>query len=440
MKNIIKFKDLVDGKKCICVVGLGYVGLPLAIKLSQYFKVIGLDLNKRRIEELKKGFDSTHEVSEDELKGISIEFSDDPSVISKCGFIIVAVPTPIDKLKNPDLSYLKSASQLVGKYMKKGSIIVYESTVYPGATEEICVPELERSSGLKWKKDFWVGYSPERINPGDKNHTLEKVVKIVSGDTEESLEVIVKVYETIVKAGVYKAKSIKVAEAAKVLENIQRDVNIAVVNEAALIFKRLGIDTREVLDAASTKWNFLRFEPGLVGGHCIPVDPYYLIYKAILHNYVPELFLSARAVNESIPKFIAHEIVKLLVQSGKKVKDAKVLVLGITFKENVPDIRNSKIYELIKELKEFFVVPYIYDPVAHSDEVLEEFGLSLINKADEYTPYDAIILAAKHKVFLEEFDLNFYKKISSEPRILVDIKGVYSKEKAEKEGFIYWRL
>lgn len=297
--------DFEAGREWICVVGLGYVGLPLAVKLARHFKVIGFDVNSRRIEELKAGMDSTGEVSPEELKSVSVEWTDNPEEIRKARCIIVAVPTPVDKLKNPDLSYLRKASNLVGRFLSKGSVVVYESTVYPGATEEVCVPELERASGMTWKKDFWVGYSPERVNPGDKVHTIESVVKVVAGDTPETTELLSGIYGKVVKAGVYKAQSIRVAEAAKVIENIQRDVNIALINELAIIFHRLGIDTREVLDAASTKWNFLKFEPGLVGGHCIGVDPYYLAHKSKEVGYIPELILAGRRINEYVPEYVA---------------------------------------------------------------------------------------------------------------------------------------
>jgi len=432
---------MVENKKYrICVIGLGYVGLPLAVKLAKHYEVIGFDVNQQKIKQLKEGIDVTGEVSREELKKSKINFTSDASLIRTCNIIIVAVPTPVDKLKNPNLSYLESASKLVGENLTKGSIVVYESTVYPGATEEICVPILGKYSGLKWKKDFWVGYSPERVNPGDSAHSLENVVKIVAGDTKETTEVLAEIYKKVIKAGVYKAPSIKVAEAAKILENIQRDVNIALVNEAAFIFNRLGVDTREVLEAASTKWNFVKVEPGLVGGHCIPVDPYYLVYKSILNGYVPELILTARAINEHVPKFVAHEIIKLLTKADKKVKNAKILVLGITFKENVPDIRNSKVYSLIKELEEFDTQIYAYDPIASKKEVKEELGIDLIDQIEMYKPYDAVILAVKHNVFLEEDLLLKVKEISSSPAILIDIRGVIDKEKAYKNNILYWRL
>jgi len=441
MQNTLPdYRSFLEGKEKICVVGLGYVGLPLAIALSKHFKVIGYDKKTSRIEELKAGIDTTREVSKEELLNSHVEFTDDERRISEARFIIVAVPTPVDKLKSPDLSFLKEASRTVGRQITKGSVVVYESTVYPGATEEVCVPILEQESGLKWKKDFFVGYSPERVNPGDKEHTIEKVVKVVAGDTEESLELIASIYGTVIKAGVYKAPDIRTAEASKVIENIQRDINIALMNELAVIFHKLGLDTKEVLKAASTKWNFLRFEPGLVGGHCIPVDPYYLAHKSLEVGHIPELILAGRRINESIPIFIANQVLKLLVKAGKRIDQAKVLLMGITFKENVPDTRNSKAYDLYKELREFGIKVYVYDPVANKREVEEEYGIELLESAESYAPYDCIILAVRHKVFLENYDLSSYKKLLTEPYLFFDVKGVYEKKDAEKEGITYWRL
>jgi len=424
----------------ICVIGLGYVGLPLAVKLAKYYEVIGFDINEIKIKQLVNGIDTTGEIDQNELKRVNILFTSDEEAIKRCNVIIVAVPTPIDKLKNPDLSYLKSASQLVGRNLSKNSIVVYESTVYPGATEEICIPILEKTSGLKWKKDFWVGYSPERVNPGDKQHTIENIVKIVAGDTPETTQILASIYGKVIKAGIYKAPSIKVAEAAKVLENVQRDVNIALINEVSFIFNKLGIDTRDVIEAAATKWNFVRVEPGLVGGHCIPVDPYYLVYKSIIHGYVPELILAARAVNENVPRFIAHEVVKLLTKGDKKIKNSKILIFGITFKENIPDIRNSKVYDLIKELIEFGIQIYVYDPIADRDEVRREFNINLIDDPNKYKPYDAIILAVRHGVFLHEDLIKKIERLSSYPPVVIDIKGILNKDKAVKRGFLYWRL
>ncbi|MGC8852470.1 MAG: nucleotide sugar dehydrogenase [Hydrogenobacter sp.] len=436
---MVKYEDLLEGKEKICVVGLGYVGLPLALALSKHFKVIGYDKKSSRIKELIAGLDTTGEVSREELISSNIDFTDDEGRISEAKFIVVAVPTPVDKIKNPDLFFLKEASATVGKYLRKGSVVVYESTVYPGATEEVCVPILEKESGLKWKEDFFVGYSPERVNPGDREHTIEKVVKVVAGDTEETLDLIARVYGKVIKAGIYKAPDIRTAEAAKVIENIQRDINIALMNELSMIFNKLKLDTKEVLKAASTKWNFLRFEPGLVGGHCIPVDPYYLAYKSLQVGHVPELILAGRRINESVPFYVANQTVKQIIKAGKKVNSAKVLLMGITFKENVPDIRNSKVYDLYRELKEFGIKAYVYDPIANREEVKEEYGIELLESAETQAPYDCVILAVRHKAFLD-LDLSFYASLMTKPYILIDVKGVYERAIAEKEGFIYWSL
>ena len=424
----------------LCIAGLGYVGLPLAVLFAKKFKVIGFDVNPKRIEELKQGIDRTGEVNDEELRNENLEFSSDERVVNECDVVIVAVPTPIDKLKDPDLSYVKKASEIVGRNLKKGTIVVYESTVWLGLTEEVCVPILERESGLKWKKDFFVGYSPERVNPGDKEHTIEKIVKVVAGDTPETAEFLAKLYGAVISAGVYVAPDIKTAEAAKVIENIQRDINIALMNELSLIFHRLGVDTKEVLKAAGTKWNFLRFEPGLVGGHCIGVDPYYLAYKAREAGYIPQLILAGRAINEGIPRFVAEEAVKLLVKAGKTVNGSRVLVLGFTFKENVPDVRNTKVYELVRELKEFGVEPVIYDPVADKEGAKREYGVELAEDYRGFKPYDAVVVAVRHRVFAEEFDLDRLKELCTEPCVLVDVKGMYEKDEAFLKGIIYWRL
>lgn len=436
---MINFKDLLSGKEKILLIGLGYVGLPLAISLSKYFKVVGYDKNSKRIIQLREGNDINGEISDKELLNSPIEFTDNLSEYDKFKFIIVAVPTPVDKLKNPDLSFLVSASETVGQVIAKGGIAVFESTVYPGATEEICVPIIEKESGLKWKVDFWVGYSPERVNPGDKEHTIEKVVKVVSGDTPETLDVVASVYSKVAKAGVYKTSDIKTAEAAKVIENIQRDINIALMNELAIIFHKLGIDTKEVLSAARTKWNFLPFEPGLVGGHCIPVDPYYLAYKAMQIGHVPELILAGRGVNESVPLYIAHEIIKILIKADKKVKESRVLILGATFKENVPDLRNSKVFELTRELQDFGIEVYVFDPTV-KDVGCQGREINFIEDLDSKSPYDCIVLAVKHKVFLDNYNLQIYKNLMNQPYLLIDIKGIYDKKEAESQGFIYWSL
>jgi len=425
----------------ICVIGLGYVGLPLATLLGYKFNVIGFDINKKRIEELKKYFDNTNEVSSEKLKGSNIEFTIDPTKISSAKIIIVTVPTPVDEYKMPDLSPVKKATELVAKYIQKGSIIVYESTVYPGVSEEICVPIIEQISGLKWKKDFFVGYSPERINPGDKEHTVEKIKKVVSGDTDETLDTLSYIYGSVIAAGIHKASGLKVAEAAKVIENIQRDLNIALINELSLIFNKMKIDTKEVLEAAGTKWNFLKFEPGLVGGHCIGVDPYYLTFKAEAIGYHPQVILAGRRINDSMGKYVAENTIKLLIKAGKAVKSSKVLILGLTFKENICDIRNTKIVDIYNELIEYEIQPFIYDPIADKELAMEEYNIDLIEKVDSHQPYDAIILAVKHKVFLEKYDIDFYKKISKNNKIIIiDLKGALDKNKMLDNDALYWRL
>lgn len=384
----------------VCVVGLGYVGLPLAVELAKYFKVYGFDVNKKRIDILKKSTDPNREVDTALLKSISIEYSCDPKVIGKSNFIIVAVPTPVDEHKKPDLTPVVKATEFVGKHMKPGTIVVYESTVYPGVTEDDCVPILERESGFKWKKDFFVGYSPERINPGDREHTVAKILKIVSGDTPATLETVANVYGAAITAGVYRASSIRVAEAAKVIENTQRDINIAFVNELRIIFDKMGISTAEVLAAAKTKWNFLPFEPGLVGGHCIGVDPYYLAYKAEEIGHHPQIIMAGRRINDAMGRYFARIVVKMLIKKGINVKNARVLCLGMTFKENVPDIRNSRVIDIVRELESFAMKVDVWEPVADPHEVKHEYGLTPV-KSPKKGSYDAVVLAVKHTEFLK---------------------------------------
>ena len=429
-------------KKKIAVIGLGYVGLPLAVLLDQKFNVIGFDINPERIKELKEGYDRTREVEAEKLKNSTIEFTDNPKKISEANIIIITVPTPIDVHRIPDLRPIKSASETVGKYMQKGSIIVYESTVYPGLTEEECVPLLEKESGLTWKKDFNVGYSPERVNPGDKLHTIDKIKKVVAGDTPEVTEFLAQLYGSVITAGIHKAPDIKTAEAAKVIENTQRDLNIALMNELSVIFNKMGIDTKAVLEAAATKWNFLRFEPGLVGGHCIGVDPYYLTFKAEAIGYHPEVILAGRRINDYMGKFVAENTVKNLIKAGKAVQGSKVLILGLTFKENISDIRNTKVIDVYKELKEYGINVYIHDPFAYPEEVKEEYGIELLDNIKKEAPYDAIVVAVKHRPFIEELDFKKYKELMKNDGkpVLIDIKGLYNKDKAIKEGFLYWRL
>ncbi len=423
-----KKEDIMDLNKKIAIIGLGYVGLPLAVAFSEKYPVMGFDIARWRINELNKGYDRTLEVEEEELKeAISrgIKFTDKLEDIKEANVYIVTVPTPIDKNKNPDLTPLKKASESIGKILKKGDIVIYESTVYPGCTEEVCVPILEKESGLKFNKDFFVGYSPERINPGDKEHTVKKILKVTSGSTPEIAKEIDKMYASIIEAGTHLAPSIKVAEAAKVIENTQRDVNISFVNELALIFDRLGIDTKEVLEAAGTKWNFLKFTPGLVGGHCIGVDPYYLTYKAQEVGYYPEVILSGRRINDNMGIFVANKLIKLMIKKGHTIKGSKVLVLGITFKENCPDIRNSRVIDVVRELEEFGCNVDVYDPWADKEEVKREYGIELkdnINMND----YDGVVLAVSHKEFKElEEDL---KKAKEKKDIAVyDIKSFFDK-------------
>lgn len=403
----------------IAVVGLGYVGLPLALAFSKKFDVIGYDTNELRIKELKNGRDKTLEASDDELKDAlnnNLKFTYNLDDLKKYNFFIIAVPTPVDKNNRPDLTPLLKASQSVGSVLKKGDIVVYESTVYPGATEEECVPVLEKFSNLKFNEDFFCGYSPERINPGDKEHTITKIKKITSGSTKKVADIVDDVYVSIIKAGTFKASSIKVAEAAKVIENTQRDINIAFVNELAMIFEKMHIDTTEVLKAAGTKWNFLKFSPGLVGGHCIGVDPYYLTHKAQELGYHPEIILAGRRINDNMGKYAANRVVKLMIKHDKKINKAKVLILGITFKENCTDIRNSRVIDAIKELKEFGCNVDVYDPWADRNEVLKEYNLNLIENLN-LNNYDAVVLAVAHDEFK---NLDF----SNLDAVTFDIKGI----------------
>ncbi|MEY2904457.1 MAG: hypothetical protein RJA52_473, partial [Bacteroidota bacterium] len=418
----MKLDDLLKKKHEIAVIGLGYVGLPLALSLAKKFKVIGFDLSPGRIEMMKNKIDPSEEVEAEAFEEKDILFTANQKDLTSAKFFIVAVPTPVDDHKVPDLSYLESASEIVGKVLKKGDLVVYESTVYPGCTEEDCLPVLEKVSGLKFQKDFKLGYSPERINPGDKVRTLEKILKIVSGSDEEALDLVAGVYGSIIEAGIHRAPSIKVAEAAKVIENTQRDLNISLMNELSIIFDRLGIDTQEVLEAAGTKWNFLKFSPGLVGGHCISVDPYYLLHKSKQVGYDPQVILSGRRVNDGMPVHIARKLTQLLIQRGKNPSKSKVLVMGITFKENVADIRNSKVAELVKELMQYSINVHLVDPYASPNEVAKEYQLSMIDKHGR--DYDAIIVAVAHQEYAR-LNENYFRSISSTDPILMDIKGLY---------------
>ena len=437
---MLQFDDLIAGRAPIAVVGLGYVGLPLAVALARHFPVIGFDVSASRVDELQKGHDRTGEVDDAALAASSIRFSCCEEDLAGAGLIIVAVPTPIDTHRNPDLTPVTRASVLVGKRLKRGSVVVYESTVYPGVTEDICLPILERESGLTHGRDFTVGYSPERINPGDKIHTVERIVKVVSGSTPRTLDLLARVYGRIVDAGVYRASSIKVAEAAKVIENTQRDLNIALMNELALIFDRLGIDTLEVLEAAGTKWNFLSFRPGLVGGHCIGVDPYYLTYKAEEEGYHPEVILAGRRINDGMGKYVAEKTVKMLIRAGCRVNGARVGIFGLTFKENVPDLRNTRVVDIRDELAEYGVSVLVHDPLADPGEALHEYGLSL-TPLDGMRDLDALVFAVNHTAYaslsLEDLRPRFARPDTA---ILLDIKGLWRREQALDAGFIYWRL
>ncbi len=412
----------------LCIIGLGYVGLPLAVEFGKKYETIGFDINATRIEELKQGIDRTLEVNKEELQAAqNLSFTTSIDDIKKANIYIVTVPTPIDEHKNPDLTPLIMASRTVGRVLKRGDIVIYESTVFPGCTEEVCVPELERESGLKYNEDFFCGYSPERINPGDKKHRLPNIKKVTSGSTPEIAQKVDELYKSIITAGTHLAPSIKVAEAAKVIENAQRDINIAFVNELALIFDRLNIDTLDVLEAAGTKWNFLPFRPGLVGGHCIGVDPYYLAYKAKEIGYHPQIILAGRRTNDEMGIFVANKVVKLLIHKGHRVKGSKALILGITFKENCPDIRNSRVIDVINELQEFGITVDVYDPWADTEEVKREYGLELLTNEPNFADYDSIVLAVAHKEF-KELDYSTIPQSS----VVFDIKGVLPRDLVDK--------
>lgn len=425
--------------RSIAVVGLGYVGLPIAVAFGKQGPVVGFDINKTKIEELRRGIDRTGEVSPSDLKASQVQYTWEPAELKAADFIIVAVPTPINEALQPDFTALQKSSELIGANMSPGSIVVYESTVYPGATEEVCLPILEKMSGMKAGIDFKIGYSPERINPGDKEHTLEKIIKVVSAQDAESLEIVAKTYGAVVKAGIHRASSIKVAEAAKVIENTQRDLNIALMNELSLIFHRLGIDTKSVLEAAGTKWNFLRFSPGLVGGHCIGVDPYYLTAKAESVGYHPQVILSGRRINNGMGKFVAEQTMKLLSQLPRPVNELKVAVLGLTFKENVPDLRNSKVPDIINELREYGVQVIVHDPIADSGEAVHEYGIKLVD-LKQVQGVDGVIVAVAHKSFLEMGLAELLKPLRDHKSgVLVDVKSIFDPAKIPA-SIKYWRL
>ena len=421
------------------VVGLGYVGIPLAVEFGKKLKTIGFDLSASKVASYQRFIDPTGELSTEELQSAKhLSVSTDPSELSQADFLVIAVPTPVDLAHNPDFTPLIGASQTVGKHMKRGSIVIYESTVYPGATEEVCIPVLEKYSGLKWKEDFHVGFSPERINPGDKEHTLTTILKIVSGDDDETLEKVAKLYETIIVAGVHRATCIKVAEAAKVIENTQRDLNIALMNELAIIFDMIGIDTLEVLEAAGTKWNFLNFRPGLVGGHCIGVDPYYLTHKADMLGYHPQVILAGRRINDGMAKFIAEKVVKEIIKAGHHVKGCIVNVMGLTFKENCPDLRNSKVADMIFELQSYGVDVHVHDPLADADEAQHEYGLKL-ESWDELPRATVTIAAVSHNELMSR-PLSDYQSKSLGNACFVDIKSKFNPTELSNAGFSVWRL
>ena len=435
------YESIVEGKEKIALVGLGYVGMPIAVAFAKKVKVVGFDLNEKKIELYKAGIDPTNEVGNDVIKNTTVEFTADPAKLKEAKFHIVAVPTPVNADHTPDLTPVEGASRILGKNLTKGSVVVFESTVYPGVTEDVCVPILEKESGLKCGVDFKIGYSPERINPGDKVHRLETITKIVSGMDEESLNEIAQVYELVVEAGVYRAESIKVAEAAKVIENSQRDINIAFMNELSIIFNRMGIDTQSVLKAAGTKWNFLKFYPGLVGGHCIGVDPYYLTYKAEQLGYHSQIILSGRRINDDMGKYVAESLVKNLIKADIPVKGAKVAILGFTFKENCPDTRNTKVIDIYRELGEYGITPVVVDPAADADEANRLYGITF-ETMDAVKDMDAILVAVAHTQFLDmdkEKISDFFNPKHSK-KVFLDIKGLFDRKEYSTEDYIYWRL
>ncbi|MBN4061830.1 MAG: UDP-N-acetyl-D-galactosamine dehydrogenase [Flavobacteriales bacterium] len=428
------YQKIVNKEAKLAVIGLGYVGLPIALEFAKKISVIGFDINEKRIEMMRNSQDPSKELESADFDGCDIHFTSSIEELKEASFYVVAVPTPIDEYNQPDLKPLISASETVGKTLNKGDYVVYESTVYPGCTEDDCIPVLEKCSGLKFKDDFKVGYSPERINPGDKNNTLASIKKIVSGCDTESLDIIAKVYELVITAGVHKAPTLKVAEAAKIIENTQRDVNIALMNELSIIFDRMDINTYDVLEAAGTKWNFLGFSPGLVGGHCIGVDPYYLTYKAESFGYHAQIINSGRFVNDSMGFYVAKQTVKKILAAGKNISGSRVLIMGATFKENVSDIRNSKVADVVKEFKSYKVSVDVIDPRADSEELQHEYGFSLIDKPQP--PYDAAVVCVNHDEYMN-LDENYFKSILSQNGVLVDIKGIY---KEKYNGNAYWSL
>ncbi len=437
------YESIKNKTNKIAVVGVGYVGLPLAIEFGKVAETIGFDLNKKRIADLQNGIDINNETTSSEIKEAKfLKVTSNPEKLKEAKFIIIAVPTPITKNNQPDLVCMTSASEIVGKNLTKGSIVVFESTVYPGVTEDVCVPILEQHSGLKYGKDFKAGYSPERINPGDIEHTIKNVIKVVSGCDQDTLEEVANVYSLIVSAGVYRAESIKSAEAAKVIENTQRDLNIALMNELAIIFHKMGIDSSEVFKAAATKWNFIKMYPGLVGGHCIGVDPYYLTFKAQELGYHPQVILAGRRINDDMGKYIAEQAIKLLIEANKTVKGAKIIVMGITFKEDVNDIRNSRVIDIISELKEYNTDVIVCDPLADKEAVKHEYGIEL-TEYNKNIKADAVIVAVSHNIFKRNLTLDALKRHLANRKskgVIVDVKGLFDKEIFKNSGLLYWRL
>lgn len=433
------YRKIVSGEEKISLIGLGYVGTPIAVAFAKKAKVVGFDINAKKIALYRSGIDPTNEVGADALRATTVEFTADETKLREAKFHVVAVPTPVRDDHTPDLSPVEGASRILGRNLTPGAVVVYESTVYPGVTEDVCVPILERESGLRCGVDFKVGYSPERINPGDKERRLENIVKIVSGMDAETLDVVAKVYELVVEAGVYRAPSIKVAEAAKVIENCQRDINIAFMNELSIIFNKLGVDTKSVLEAAGTKWNFLKFAPGLVGGHCIGVDPYYLTYKAEQVGYRSQIILAGRRINDDMGRYVAENLVKNLIKADKTVKGARVAILGFTFKENCPDTRNTKVFDVVKELREYGIEPVVADPTADADEARALYGVEFVDLAD-VREMDAVVLAVAHREFATLTEAEIAGFFGSGVKTLLDLKGLLDRDEYERAGYLYWRL
>lgn len=435
---MIDFKGLIDKKEKISVIGLGYVGFPLLIELAKMYDVVGFDVNEKKIESYKNGKDVTNEVGDELTRKTTAKLTSNEKDLQQCKFHIVAVPTPINSDKTPNLTPIIGASKTVGRNLTKGSIVVFESTVYPGTTEEVCIPIIEESSGLTFGNDFKIGYSPERINPGDKINTLTKIVKVVSGSDEEALNTISKVYEEIIEAGIHRASSIKVAEAAKVIENAQRDINIAFMNELSMVFNKMDIDTNDVLDAAGTKWNFLNFKPGLVGGHCIGVDPYYFTYKAEQLGYHSQIILSGRKINDEMGKYAATNIIKQIIHSGQPVKGARVAIFGFTFKENVADVRNTKVIDIVEELKDYGVNVLVHDPIADEKDVRSQYSINLVERKDLYD-LNAIVLAVPHHLF-SDYSIDYFNSLYKNEKVFIDIKGKFDKNYFKKNEYFYWSL